>query len=479
MQNAQERLADAIARHRQGRVAEAEALYRQILADHPDLAEAHNALGIALKQMDRNAEALPCFRRALEAKPDYAAAQSNLGAAYQDLGNMADAIACYRAAMALDEESASAWHNLGSALLITGEMDEAAAMFERAVALRPDFAGAQNNRGVACKALGRAAEAAGAFVRAVEADPANPMQRYNLAHALLLTGDFERGWVEHEARFDAGIAQLRHATHPRWMSGDPAGKTILVWAEQGLGDTIQFSRYLPLLAQRGARVLLEVPQALVRLCRSLDGVRVFARGEPLPFYDAQIPLMSLPHQFGTTLSDIPATLPYLRAEQDLVADWGRRLGPAERPRIGLVWAGSPTHKDDVNRSIAPQRLVPLLARSGVEWLSLQYGHEVTRLPLGTTDLAAGLRDFADTAAVICHLDLVIAVDTAVLHLAAALGRPAWGLLPFAPDWRWLLDRDDSPWYPGLRLFRQDHRGDWDGVVQRLGEDLDAWMANGG
>ena len=267
-------------------------------------------------------------------------------------------------------------------------------------------------------------------------------------------------------------APLRKLPQPLWTGEDLAGKTILLHHEQGLGDTIQFMRYAPLVAARGARIVLELQPALVRLAAGFQGtMEIVAAGSPLPPFDFHCPLLSLPERFATDLATIPVAIPYLVPETEATARWRRQLAPGAGLKIGLVWAGNPAHQDDRKRSLPLERLMPLLKVPGLRWFSLQVGEragDIARLPGGMiTDLSQNLTDLAETAAAIANLDLVVAVDTSVVHLAGALGRPVWVLLPFAPDWRWMLGRDDSPWYPSLRLFRQKRPDDWDAVVAKV------------
>ncbi|MDO8606299.1 MAG: tetratricopeptide repeat-containing glycosyltransferase family protein [Phaeospirillum sp.] len=468
-------LAAAIADHRRGLVREAEAQYRRLLAADPGCAEAHNALGIALQQQGKPAEAAGCFRRAVAIKPDYVGAHGNLGAALKTLGWLDQAVVALEQALALDSGNAESHYNLACAYQEGGQFEQAIAGYRRTVALTPNHSGAYNNLGIIFKSLGRLDEAMAAYARSIACAPDNPVVRYNHAQALLESGDFKRGWAEHEWRFAAGIALARHSELPRWQGEALTGRTILVWSEQGLGDTIQFCRYLPLLSHRDAKVIFEVQPQLERLCRSsLADITVVARGQPLPDCDFQVPLMSLPGLMVET----PAATAYLHPIADEARAWGATLGPRLRPRIGLVWAGSPTHKDDRNRSVPVESLRPMTELTGAEFYSFQVGPAANGQITGVTDLSSRFDDFAATAAALGHMDLLIAVDTAVLHLAGALGRPAWALLPFAPDWRWLRHRDDSPWYPSLRLFRQERRQDWESVIARVIGQLRVFIASG-
>jgi tetratricopeptide (TPR) repeat protein len=338
--------------------------------------------------------------------------------------------------------------------------------------VQPDFAEAHLNRGNALQELKRHAEAVTSYERAIMARPDYVDAHYNEALSRLLVGDFERGWEENEWRWETD--QLRDGKRffkqPLWLGkSDIAGKTILLHAEQGFGDTIQFCRYVPMVAERGARVIVEVQEPLKRLMSGLSGTtQLVARGEPLPDFDIHCPLFSLPLAFGTRLETIPSAVPYLRASPQAVADWGARLGPKHRPRIGLAWSGRPIPRD---RSIPLGSLLPFLDVNAT-FVSLQ--KEVTledaKILNERSDLlhfGDALKDFADTAALIANLDLVISIDTSVANLAGALAAPLWVMLLFTPDWRWLLDRDDNPWYPTARLFRQDDTHTWDSVIARV------------
>jgi hypothetical protein len=292
---------------------------------------------------------------------------------------------------------------------------------------------------------------------------------------LLVLGHLSEGFVKYEWRWKLGTLVPRGFPVPLWNGEDCAGRTIMLHGEQGYGDTIQGLRYVPMVAARRARVILEVPQPLLRLATSVSGItELVAAGQTLPRFDLACPLLSLPRAFATTLETIPADVPYLAAPAEALTQWRERLAGPEF-KVGFAWAGSKLHRSDAQRTIDIETLAPLLELEGVRWFSLQVGEraaDLARLPEGfVIDLAPQLTDFAETAAAIAHLDLVITVDTAVAHVAGALARPAWVMLRSRPDWRWLLDRADSPWYPTLRLFRQSERGDWDEVVPRVREAL--------
>ena len=429
-----------------------------------------------LIRQGRLAEAETLFRQALAAAPDDAGTLTNLGVVLQLQARFDEAEACYRQALALRPDQPMTLNNLGVVLQARDAVEEAIGCFRRAVALRPDYQEALNGLGVALQAEGRLDEAIASFrqVLALRADHAET--RLNLATALLVAGDLEAGFRELEWRWRArGRAEHLPEQLPPW-SGEPlAGGTLMVLAEQGAGDTFQFIRYLgELKARSGAgRVLMLAAPPLARLLASAEGIdRLLVPGdEPEPF-DRYVPLLSLPHHFGTRLDTIPAAVPYLSAPQALVDAHRRSLDGLPGRKVGLVWRGNPRHRNDRKRSL-PENVWPDLGRlPGGSWVSLNPGptEAETRLladHLGAVDITSTLADWADTAAAIMALDLVVTVDTGVAHLAGALGRPAWVLLPFAPDWRWLLGRSDSPWYPSLRLFRQPRAGDWPAVIEAV------------
>jgi tetratricopeptide (TPR) repeat protein len=355
-----------------------------------------------------------------------------------------------------------------------GKKDTALASYDRALTVRPDYAEALSNRGVTLQELKRFEEALASYDRALTVRPDYAEAHWNEALLRLLTGDFSRGWVKYEWRWEGSLAlPKRNFSPPLWLGADAIdGKAILLHSEQGFGDTIQFCRYVPLVAARGARVILEVERPLQELMTTLVGAtQVISKGNPLPDFDFQCPLLSLPLAFGTRHETTPSVTPYLRAPVQALKSWQARLAPNARPRIGLVWSGKPTHKNDQNRSISLRSLIPLLDIEAT-FVSLQQDvrtDDATVLKDQSSILYFGdaLKNFSDTAALISNLDLVISVDTSVAHLAGALAKPVWVLLPFVPDWRWLLDRIDSPWYPTARLFRQDDTRAWDNVIARV------------
>jgi len=466
-----------VAAARAGEFARAEALLTEALSHCPDHAEALNALGIVHQRLGRPDAAVPLHRRAALLKPGYGAAHSNLGAALAGLGRDGEALAAYESAVVADPANAEAHYNRGILLHRQGRMEQAAEAYARALSHRAAYPEACNNLGIALRELGRLDPAIASYRAAIALAPGHAEAHHNLGMALLEAGDLAEGWVEHEWRLAVGVTEPRRFDRPRWRGGDIAGKTVLVWAEQGYGDTINFARYLPLVAARGARVVFEVHPPLRRLLAGID--RLVVRGEALPPFDLHAPLLSLPLLCGTrSIAAIPAAVPYLEADSALVAQWRERFRGMARPLVGLAWAGNPEQHNDRNRSVPvaavarwlrglPSPSQPSKGGRGTI-VSLQVGQAA---PPGIVDVAPLLTDFAETAAAMRALDLVVTVDTSVAHLAGALAVPVWTLLCFAPDWRYFRTRADCPWYPTMRLFRQAAPGDWDGVLARVAAEL--------
>ncbi len=467
------------------RPAEALADYDAALAIVPDRLDVLIAHGNVLHELQRFEQALASFERALAIKPDFAEVGNNCGNALWELRRFSEALAKYEYALALKPDYAEARNNRGNVLLALNRPAEALADFERALALKPDYLEAHINRGNALRDLQGPREAIASYDAALALDSDAAEARWNKALAQLALGHFAEGWQNFEWRWRRARALTRSFPVPQWRGEAMEGRTILLHAEQGFGDTIQFVRYLPMVAALGARVVLEAPDALKPLLEGLPGiVSIIARGETPPAIDLHCPLMSLPLAFDTTLDTIPAGVPYLAAPAAYAQKWAERLPASGQPRVGLAWSGNPTHRDDHNRSIALARLAPLLDLSGIEFVSLQRDiRDADRRALQDWPRVATagdeFADFADAAAAIECLDLVIAVDTAVVHLAGALARPVWILLPFVADWRWLLGREDCPWYPTARLFRQPQIGDWDSVMTQVRRELASLMHRAG
>ena len=412
-------------------------LYQRALALDPKRYEIYNDLGLVLTNLGNFGAAIEAFRRSLRLNPRSAKTIASLGYLFECKGDLISAADAYRDAIKLDPELVAAYGDLGFVLYGLGELAEAADCFHRLRALRPDSAEATANLG--------------------------------LIH--LLQGDLSLGWAEYESREKVGIGDDRRLVQRRWKGEAFGGERILLYAEQGLGDTLQFVRYVPLVAARGGQIVLEVQPELRRLLAGTDGASyVVSRGETLPEFTWQCPLVSLPLAFGTELNTIPAKVPYVCPDPPQVAAWQKRLQGNTR-RIGLAWDGNPSMHRDRLRSIPLEQLVPLMNVPCTTFYSLQLGpgrEQVIQIPdARIVDLAADLKDFADTAAIVANLDLVISVDTSVAHLAGAMGKPVWILLNKGCDWRWLLEREDSPWYPTARLFRQTTAGEWQEVVNQI------------
>ncbi len=460
------------------RMVEALGFLSQALKVNSSSADAMSNLGLAFHATGRHDEAISSYRNALRLAPDHPEILYNLGNACLEAGRIDEALSSYDGALAVEPRHVGARVNRGNTLLRLNRPVEAIASYDKALAAMPDHPQILTNRGHALRRLDRPVEALANFEAALAAAPEFPEAHFEAAMTRLTMGDFDAGWQAYEWRWKTG-AFARHRPQPRsslWLGEQPvAGKTILLHAEQGFGDTIQFVRYAPLLAERGAKVICEVQPELQPLLSEFDGITVIASGDPLPAFDLHCPLLSLPLAFRTQPGTIPAAIPYLAAPAERLAYWRDRLPPG-RPRAGFVWSGQPSHKNDGNRSIALARLAPLFEDPSVQCFSLQRdlraadSDVLAGLP-NLVHLGDGFRDFADTAAVISLLDIVISVDTAVAHLAGAMGRPVVILLPYAADFRWMRGRDDTPWYPTAKLFRQPAFGDWDSVIVRVGEQL--------
>ena len=518
-----ERLARGLAFHERGELSSAEKIYRELIAQDAANAVALHLLGVLLIQTQRaeggvalidralainpsdvqalynrgNAlaglrrfeEALASFERAVLIKPDYAEAHNNRGNVLLELKRPADALASYDKALAIAPHYADAHNNRANALKALGRLDDALASYDRALAVAPRFAEALYNRGASLQDLGRWSEALASYDRALALKPQHADARYNRALLALLQSNFAAGWADYESRWDREGAPKRKltASFPAWRGEDIAGKKIVVYDEQGLGDVIQFSRYLTKLAEAGAEATFLVRPSLLRLMETLPpegGVRPLESLPPTETFDYQCALMSLPLAFQTQLESAPAATPYLRAEPQRVAKWKERIGE-DGFRAGIAWQGQKAGKIDVGRSFALAEFFALSHIPGMRLISLQKNdgvEQLSRLPEGMIvetlgdDYDAGNDAFLDAAAVMDNLDLVITSDTSIAHLAGALGRPVWVALQHIPDWRWLSERPDSPWYPTMRLFRQQAPGDWTSVFSQIADALRALLA---
>jgi tetratricopeptide (TPR) repeat protein len=469
------------------RLEEALSSYDRAIALRSDLAEAHCNRGNVLRELKRFEEGLASCDRAIALKGDFAEAHCSRGNVLGSMKRFADALQSYDRAISLKPDFAEAHCNRGNALRDLHRLEEAIASYDRAVELQPDLAQAFFNRGMAFEEMEKFEDALQSYGCALAITPDDADVRLNEASCRLLLGDFERGWEQYECRWENATLRDYRRTFPRpmWLGAEEiAGKTIFVHAEQGLGDTLQFGRYVPLLVARGARVILQVQTPLRSLMASLPGnPLIVADGDRLPDFDLHCPLLSLPLAFGTRLDTIPSATPYLSVPADKVKSWRDRLGVGTTPRVGLVWAGNPRKElpnlnlIDRQRSIAFATLAPLLDVAGCSFYSLQKGGDAVAQLRDSKwcdrviDFTDDLHDFSDTAALIENLDLVISVDTSVVHVAGALAKPLWLLNRHNTCWRWLRERDDSPWYPTVRQFRQDRPGNWTPVVTRVADAL--------
>jgi tetratricopeptide (TPR) repeat protein len=461
-----------------GTPTQAEEAFRDAVHLSPDDAEAHHRLGVVLQEQGQFARATDSFRRALELQPNFAEALCNLAVGLQHDNDFESAAGLLRRAIALKPTLAEAHSNLGGNLWRQGDLTGAIESCRQAITLNPALPEAHSNLGHALSDCGEVDAAMASYHRALQLQPKSPKFQHYIAITHLLRGEFAEGWKLYENRWQtkALIRSRRDFTQPLWQGQPLAGERILLHAEQGLGDTLQFVRYVPLVAERGGTVILEVPAELRRLLSNISGAtEVITRGDCLPDFSWHCPLLSLPLAFGTHAATIPANVPYLKSDPLAAQPW-LQSGSSSALRVGLVWAGNPIHTRDPQRSISLSQFAPLAQIAGVSFFSLQKGTPAAQRcgsPFGSSlnDAAPFLFDFTDTAALISTLDLLISVDTAAAHLAGALGKPVWILLTHTPDWRWLLDRNDSPWYPTARLFRQPAPGDWSSVIARVAEEL--------
>jgi tetratricopeptide (TPR) repeat protein len=464
-----------------GRLADAVACYRRALGINPKLPGPHNNLGLALIDQNELDEAAACFREALRLDSNFQEAHYNLGKTLHQQGRLEEAIACYRRSLELRPTCAQAHHNLGVALKAQGKAEEATACLQQALRLEPNFAEAHCNLGLTLLEGGKVDEAMACYAKAIELQPDHADAHVGRGIVWLVQGQVEAGWAELEWRLRCPKYPRRALSRPMWDGSPLDGKTILLYAEMGLGDTIHFIRYASLVKERGGRVVVEPPAALLPILARTPGIDQLVTPEtPLPDFEVHAPLPSLPHLLGTTLDTVPANIPYVFADPGLVEQWRRELSAIGDFKIGIAWRGSQAYPSDAQRSIPLVEFAPLAAVEGVRLFSLQKGpgsEELSALRgrFAVTDLAGRLDErtgpFMDTAAVIQGLDLVISVDTSIAHLAGALGAPVWLALGLTPHWLWFLKREDSPWYPRHRLFRRDPAKSWNDVFQRMAAEL--------
>jgi len=461
---------------------EAEASYREALRLNPDFPEARNNLGILLGERGAHDEAIACYRESLRIKPSSEDTLNNLGVALAGQRKYDEAVGVYRQALAINPNAWLVLNNLGNSLRSLGQIDESISCLQKALRLRPDYAEAYNNLGIAQVQLGRLDEALENYNRALCFRPDYPEAHLNRSLNWLVRGEFEQGWEEYEWRWRGKGIHVRSYRQPQWDGSPLDGKRMLIYFEQGMGDTLQFIRYARFVQRRGATVIAEVQKPLLPCLARCEGVDEWVgAGDGLPQFDVHIPLLSLPGILGMTLDSVPADVPYLFADPALVERWKERLAAecGDKFKVGIAWQGNPQYRGDRQRSIALSQFEPLARVPDVELISLQKGlgsEQVQEVAadffvraLGPLDEESGA--FMDTAAIMKNLDLMITSDTAIAHLAGALGIPVWIALPFAPDWRWLRDREDTPWYPSATLFRQGEPENWIDVFERMAARL--------
>ena len=500
--------------HRAGRLNQAEQLYRQVLSAQPDNAWAlqllgmiahqvgnsplaielirraiaidptpadfHNNLGEILRVNGRLDEAEASMLRCLALNPNFAPALNNLGEVYRERGDLERASEQYRKAIQIEPQGAAPYNNLGIATHDLGDPVTAIGLYQKAIELGTNYVDAVNNLATSYLDLRRTDEAMRTFRQAIAMDPQNVDAHNNLGYALLLVGEFAEGWEEYEWRWKCAKfpSPRRGFRQPLWNGEDIAGRRILVHAEQGLGDAIHFLRYVPMVAERGAHVILECKQEMTSMLKDYPGVKELVTfGDRLPPFEWQVPMLSLPRAFKTRVDSIPAPIPYLHANPKDIETWRDRLGPRDgRPRVGIAWAGNPTQAIDRFRSLKLDALAPYAQAKQIEFHSLQKGYAAEQLkspPAGLQiiDHSAELTDFGQTAALMMNLDLIVSTCTSVPHLAGALGRPVWIMTPFNGDWRWMIHGQTTAWYPTMRLFRQETYGKWESTIARVADEL--------
>ena len=461
--------------HQVGKHQEAIDLIEKAIARNPEVPQFHNNIGACFDAIGNKERSVRSYMQALRLQSDYPAACNNLGKVLIDLGRTREAIRYCIRALRLNRDFPEAWNNLGNALQSQGKTKQATQYYKQALQLKPDYPAAYNNLGNVLQESGLLDEAIQAYEHTIRLDPNHTMAHMNRGICHLLMGNYKDGWSEYEWRLN------KESDWPLWDGSAFEGKRLFVQDEQGFGDSIQFIRYLPMVKSMGGTLIFETKNPLINLFRRFPGIDKLierpANGRPAGEFDLHIHLLSLPRIFGTTMQTIPSDVPYLFADREKVGRWGARLKKGGF-KVGIAWAGSPTHHNDRNRSCCFSQFRPLAAVSNVQLYGLQKGEAVLQVEhfpgnLMIEDLGPDIKDFSDVAGIIENLDLIVSVDTALVHLAGAMGKSVWTLLPYAPDWRWLLDREDSPWYQTMRLFRQKKPGNWDSVLQRVANELDS------
>jgi tetratricopeptide (TPR) repeat protein len=452
--------------------------YQKAVELEPDLDDAYYNLGIIWQDKMRFDEAITSYQKTLELNPKHADAYNNLGTIYKEQEQYDKALMYFYRALLSDPRLAKAHVNLGSIYQEQGRLDEAITCYKKALEINPDLDYAYNNMGRVLQDKGQVDNAIACFQNVLKLNPDNALAHWNMACALLLTGNFKQGWQENEWRWKIDGYPLHDFSQPLWDGSDIQGSSILLHAEQRFDDTIQFIRYAPLVAQKGARVIVECQKEMASLMKGLEGIsHIVMQGDQLPAFDVHCPFLSLPLVFNTTIDHIPTKIPYISADPLLVDKWRVRMQQDTSDlKIGVTWSRNSGNKYGQYRLFALEAFRTLGRFEGSSWYSLQKGNAAEQAkhpPEGMKlfDYMEETQDFMDMAALIKNLDLVISLDTPVAHLAGALGKQVWTLLPFSPDWRWMLDKEDSPWYPTMRLFRQPASGDWEPVIEKVGASL--------
>ncbi|MGA2583461.1 MAG: tetratricopeptide repeat protein [Tepidisphaeraceae bacterium] len=463
-----------------GRLVEAEMLCRQVLGKHPNHADALHLLGLVAMRLERIDAALELIGKAIQFNPTIASFHANYGLALARQGRWDEAIAVYFKALELRPDAPETLHNLGIAYKTKGEFQKAEEYYRQALAIKPRFPECLADLANTLHEIGEYDRSIEANLQAMAMLPDMPRAHWNLGITQLLKGELKQGWQNYEWRWKVRELPLppNAFKRPNWQGESLRGKHLVLYQEQGWGDVIQMIRFVPRLIEMGAEISIACEQLLHRALAGIGPVKHWiANLGRLPEFDVRCPLMSLPHRLGTTLETIPAKIPYLRADSAMSEQWRNRIAEKSSGlKVGLVWAGRPEHLSDRRRSIALAMLAALAAAGNVSFFSLQKGAPSAQARDGLagvpiTDWTEELNDFADTAALMDNLDLIISVDTAPAHLAGALGKPIWVLMPYVPDWRWMLKRSDSPWYPTMRLFRQERMDQWQEPIARAAEEL--------
>ena len=463
------------------RLEEALSSYDKAISLQADYAEAYSNRGAVLQELKRFDEALSSYDKAISIKGDYAEAFNSRGTVLEELKRLEEALSSYHKAISINKDFTESYYNRGNVLHKLKRLEEALSSYDKSISLHEDYAEAYSNRGTVLEELKRLDEALSSYEKAISINKDYAEAYWNSSICYLLAGNFNEGWARYEWRWQSKsiskTAGIRKFSQPLWLGTEVLkDQTIFLYAEQGLGDTIQFSRYVSLVAGLGAKVVLEVQPSLVKLLSYLEGIsQIISKGDKLPNFDYQCPLMSLPLAFKTELKTIPSVSKNISTDEKKVEKWQAILGEKTKPRVGIVWSGAVNHKNDLQRSLKLSQLITHLP-SDYEYLSLQkeisdVDKEVLIECCKIKHFGDDLKDFTDTAALCELIDIVISVDTSVAHLAGTLGKNTWILLPYSPDWRWLLDRNDSPWYSSVKLYRQEKINDWESVLVNIESDL--------